>query len=516
MKFKQKTLISGKIKAAQYVRMSTEHQQYSTENQMDVIRDYALANDMEIMKTYSDEGKSGLQLKNRDGLKSLIYDVKNNLAEYSVILVYDISRWGRFQDVDQGAYLEFTCKEKGISLHYCAEIFRNDGSMFSSIVKTIKRAMAGEYSRELSAKVFRGQCKLIELGYRQGGVAGYGLRRMRIDNSGNHIGILNHGEYKSLQTDRVILVPGPESEVDVIKTIYDLFISKNKSEREIANSLNESELYLSKEKKWTRGTIHQILTNEKYIGNNVFNRTSFKLKQKRVKNSPDSWIRSVKAFTPIISEEQFLAAKNIIVNRTKKFSDEDILNMLKELLNEYGRISGILIDETETMPSTSVYRSRFGSLLRAYKLIGYTPDKDYQYIEDNKRIKIIYRKTYDEIVDRLCSMDIKIEEDSSGAILASKEIFIKVLLSRCRQLNSGAHRWIIKFEHNINIDIFICARLDTTNSSILDYYIFPAIDLSVYNLKLATHNQFNLDVYRHDSLHFFVNLFKRSKVTGAA
>mgnify|MGYP006201013309 CR=1 FL=1 len=39
-----------------------------------------------------------------------------------------------------------------------------------------KRAMAGEYSRELSAKVFAGQCRLIELGFRQGGPAGYGLR----------------------------------------------------------------------------------------------------------------------------------------------------------------------------------------------------------------------------------------------------------------------------------------------------------------------------------------------------
>jgi hypothetical protein len=44
--------------------------------------------------------------------------------------------------------------------------------------------MAGEYSRELSAKVFAGQCRLIELGFRQGGPAGYGLRRVLIDQHG--------------------------------------------------------------------------------------------------------------------------------------------------------------------------------------------------------------------------------------------------------------------------------------------------------------------------------------------
>jgi len=44
------------IRAAQYVRMSTEHQQYSTENQADVIRDYAIARGIEIVRTYADDG----------------------------------------------------------------------------------------------------------------------------------------------------------------------------------------------------------------------------------------------------------------------------------------------------------------------------------------------------------------------------------------------------------------------------------------------------------------------------
>jgi hypothetical protein len=56
--------------------------------------------------------------------------------------------------------------------------------------------------------VFAGQCRLIELGYRQGGPAGYGLRRKLIDQSGSPKADLDRGEHKSLQTDRVILVPG--------------------------------------------------------------------------------------------------------------------------------------------------------------------------------------------------------------------------------------------------------------------------------------------------------------------
>lgn len=198
------------FRAAEYVRMSTEHQQYSTENQADRIREYAARHGIQIVRTYADEGKSGLRIDGREALQRLIRDVEAGQADFQVILVYDVSRWGRFQDADESAYYEYICKRQGITVSYVAEQFENDGSPVSTIVKGVKRAMAGEYSRELSAKVFAGQCRLIELGYRQGGPAGYGLRRVLIDQHGLMKGLLARGEHKSLQTDRVILVPGPQ------------------------------------------------------------------------------------------------------------------------------------------------------------------------------------------------------------------------------------------------------------------------------------------------------------------
>jgi hypothetical protein len=136
--------------AAAYVRMSTEHQQYSTSNQMDVIREYAKRRGLEIVHEYSDEGKSGLNIQGRDSLGHMIQDVADGKARYSSILVYDVSRWGWFQDADESAYYEYICRKAGVTVHYCAEQFENDGSPVSTIVKGVKRAMAGEYSRELS------------------------------------------------------------------------------------------------------------------------------------------------------------------------------------------------------------------------------------------------------------------------------------------------------------------------------------------------------------------------------
>src|SRR3546814_445150 len=172
-------------RAAAYVRMSTDHQRYSTENQLDAIRQYAARRGIEIIRIYEDAGKSGLRLNGRDALRRLIEEVLSARADFEAILVYDVSRLGRFQDADESAYYEYICRRAGIAVLYCAEQFENDGSPVATIVKGVKRAMAGEYSRELSAKVFSGQCRLIGLGYRQGGPAGYGLRRLLVDQNGN-------------------------------------------------------------------------------------------------------------------------------------------------------------------------------------------------------------------------------------------------------------------------------------------------------------------------------------------
>jgi DNA invertase Pin-like site-specific DNA recombinase len=258
--------------------MSTEHQQYSTHNQADKIQEYADRRNIQIVRTYADEGKSGLSIDGRASLQRLIADVESGNTDFNLILVYDVSRWGRFQDADESAYYEYICKRKGIAVAYVAEQFENDGSPVSTIVKGVKRAMAGEYSRELSAKVFAGQCRLIEMDFRQGGPAGFGLRRVLIDQAGQVKGELKRGEHKSLQTYRVILMPGPDSELATVNQIYRWLVEGDLSVAEIVKRLNDQPIYTDQDRPWTYSTVRQVLTNEKYIGNNVYNRHSFKLK----------------------------------------------------------------------------------------------------------------------------------------------------------------------------------------------------------------------------------------------
>jgi DNA invertase Pin-like site-specific DNA recombinase len=369
--------VPSQIRVAQYVRMSTEHQQYSTENQAQAIAEYATAHEMEIVRTYADHGKSGLNLAGRLGLKKLLAEVHNGQPEFEALLVYDVSRWGRFQDADESAYYEYVLKQAGIKVHYCGEPFENDGSLSSALIKTLKRTMAGEYSRELSVKVFAGQCRLIELGFRQGGPAGFGLRRHLIDQERNFKQVLQDGERKSLQTDRVVLAAGPMVEVEIVQRIFLRFTVKGKREREIADGLNEEGILNNLGRRWTRAGVHQILTNPKYIGSNVYNRQSFKLKRKRVKNPPEMWVSKTGAFESIVPVEMFEAALRIIEARHRSFTDDDLLERLRVLLRRTGRLSGFIIDEAEDMPSSSMYAARFGSLPRAYSLIGWNSGRDY-------------------------------------------------------------------------------------------------------------------------------------------
>src|ERR1043166_2350803 len=502
--------------AAVYVRMSTEHQQYSTSNQMDAIREYAKRRGLEIVKEYSDEGKSGLNIQGRDSLGQMIWDVQEGRAEFGVILVYDVSRWGRFQDADESAYYEYICRQAGVSVHYCAEQFENDGSPVSTIVKGVKRAMAGEYSRELSSKVFQGACRLVELGFRQGGTAGFGLRRVLLDQSREKKGELKMGEQKSIQTDRVVLVPGPEEEVKTVRWMYEAFVAEGKLESEIAATLNAKGIKTDFGRAWNRGTVHQVLTSEKYIGNNVYHRTSFKLKRKHVMNPPDKWIRAEGAFEGIVEPEIYLRAREMILARSQKLSDEEMLEQLRAMLKQHGRISGILIDEAEGLPSSTAFRHRFGTLVNAYRLIGYDPGIDFAFIEETRRLGKQHPESVAAVVQEIAAHGGSAVWDADTQLLkVNGEMRVSIVLCRHTTTDAGSSRWLIRLDAGLKPDITIAARMDATNECVRDYYVLPGMDMTWEHLRVAEANGVYLDTYRFDTLGYFFSLMERANLEEA-
>jgi DNA invertase Pin-like site-specific DNA recombinase len=264
-------MIAELVPAAQYVRMSTENQQYSLDNQADAIAKYAAEHGFTVVKTYSDAAKSGLGLRNRGGLKQLLREVVEG-ASFRAVLVYDVSRWGRFQDTDEAAHYEYLCKSAGVPVHYCAETFANDNSVPASIMKALKRTMAGEYSRELSVKVRAGLERLTKMGYKAGGTAVYGLRRLLLEETGKPKQQLEFGQRKSLLTERVVIIPGPVEEVAVVKRIFTEFAIEHRSMKSIAKSLNREGIpYFTAG--WDAGAISRLVRHPHYMGTQVWGRT---------------------------------------------------------------------------------------------------------------------------------------------------------------------------------------------------------------------------------------------------
>lgn len=505
-----------KIRVAQYLRMSTDHQQYSIHNQAEFIKKYADDHNMEILYTYDDAGRSGLTLEGRHAMQKLLSDVINKNITIEAVLFYDVSRFGRFQQPDEAAYHSFVLNMHGVELIFCADpIPMKEFPLEGSVILNIKRISAAFHSKNISEKVFIGQVNLINRGYHQGGMAGYGLRRLLIDENNSPKEILKFNKRKSIQTDRVRLIPGPKEEIKIVNLIYDLFIEHSMPELLISEKLNEGHIPAENGSLWTRAKVHQILINEKYIGNNVYNRTSGKLKSKTVKNPRSEWIILEKAFKPIVSRRKFFKAQDIIRNRSLHFSDDELLNYLKKKLTENGKLSGFIIDEDDTGPSSSVYRNRFGGLLRAYTLIGYKPEHDYSYIELNNYLREyhwqVLEKFKNDVISKNCLID---DIKYHPLIKINDEISISLILCRCNKLKSGKLRWKVRFDAKLNPDLTIVFRMNKDNSDPLDYYILPKLDVAFSNMIMTEKNNLLLELYRYESLETFLNMIQRIDIRG--
>lgn len=376
--------------------------------------------------------------------------------------------------------------------------------------------MAGEYSRELSVKVFAGQCRLIELGYRQGGAAGFGLRRMLQDQQGTHKGVLAPGEHKSIQTDRVILVPGPAAEVAIVQRIYHLFTEDHLPEQAIATLLNSEGVHTDLGRAWTPGTVHQILTNPKYQGSNVYNRISFKLKQKRVKNPPAMWIAHESAFAALVDRQLFAQAQALIAARQQHLSDDELLARLQTVLQARGALSSIIIDETPGMPGASTYRSRFTSLVRAYQLVGYHPRQDYSYLLINQRLREQHARILDELTSQLARHAASVTSQGRGRLRINGEFTLGLVVSRCVTTPAGSLRWNIHLDVPSMPDLTLATRLGPENNNPVDYYLLPSIDMTLPRLRLRQGNGLGIEMYRYDDLNQIYSLAHRSKITEAA
>lgn len=375
------------IRAVEYIRMSTDLQRYSVLNQQQRIAEYALLHGITVIRTYKDEGKSGLKINRREALQSLLDVVSTGRADFELILVFDISRWGRFQDSDESAYYEFICRAAGVKVIYCAERFENDGTPISNIMKGLKRVMAAEYSRELSEKVFRGKHTLAKLGFHVGSPSAYGLRRVMVDAHGKVRAEMQYGERKAFQSDKVILMPGSKEEIEIVRLVFKWFVEEKLFYKHIADRLTAMGVPAPAPNfQWTKIIIKTMVSNLNYRGTVFFNKTSARLSTPKVNNPKNEWVIKENALPAIIDKKLFSAAQLRIKNNPKLNEKAEMIKTLADIYAIHGRISATLLKTIPNAPSHETLRKYFGTVNNAYYEAGFNPFLEKNLRERKKRI----------------------------------------------------------------------------------------------------------------------------------
>jgi hypothetical protein len=251
----------------------------------------------------------------------------------------------------------------------------------------------------------------------------------------------------------------------------------------------------------------------------VYHRTSFKLKAKHVANPPEKWIRADGVFEGIIDPGIFFTAQGIILARSRKLSNEEMLEKLRQLFQKHGHISGILIDETEELPSSAAFRHRFGSLVSAYRLVGYDPLIDYSFIEINRKLRAQHPELVKQVIEKLGSLGAVVVCDAETDLIhVNGEIRISIVLCRHQTTATGSSRWLIRLDDGLKPDITIAVRMDATNEGIRDYYLLPAIDMNWKNkrLRMGDENGVYLDTYCFETLDYFFGMAEHTQIEEAA
>jgi len=450
------------------------------------IQQYAEAHGFTLVQTYEDAGRSGLSLKRRTGLARLLHDVVSGGQSYRTVLVYDVSRWGRFQDTDEAAHYEFVCKSAGIPVHYCAETFTNDGSLPNTIMKALKRAMAGEYSRELSVRIDRAKRIVAEMGFRAGGAAGYGLRRMLLSANGTPKRVLEIGEIVSIDNGKVILVHGPAKEVAIVREIYRLAVAEKKSALSIARELNLRRIKHPGRLSWNGEHIWEILTNPKYTGHAVYGRTASRLGSRVVPAPPSEWVIKEGAFDPIIDAGTFASTQRVLHSRTFYQSDEKLLDRLRLLFEREGTLTCHRVDTCRDVPAARTYIGRFGSMKRAYELIGHVYPEHARSCPKVRKIMWRTRLRHDRLRKTLLRNICKTfpgeitatrTEPFGRPILSFRDgLRVAVLVCPSSRTPLGSLRWNVPALRASQSPLTLLCRCNVLDDGFQDLYLVPSDD----------------------------------------
>ena len=361
------------------------------------------------------------------------------------------------------------------------------------MMKALKRTMAAEYSRELGIKVSAGQRRLALLGFRVVGRAGYGMQRMMVSPDGRRRLILKEGEPKGIQTDRTILVPGPQREVNCIRTIFGL-ADLCKTPMEIARELNMGRIRTSNGRPWNRSSVYRILTNEKYAGCNTYGKTAQRLCSHSRTVERHLWITNPHAFASIVNPEIFDRVQKLIKKRAAHpdRSDTYFIQGIKKVLAREGKLSKSILERKFTF-SHDRYK-RFGSVVKAYELAGFQPPPStVKLIHTQKQIRLLRIDLYTRLKQLFCDRVRFISlpgQQFRQMVEIDGRLRVSIYLCRpIRSTSAGEPGWLLRMRSpERDLPALLCT-VDQSVSKLLNFYLVSPIGDTIPRYKVLRESQ---------------------------
>lgn len=264
----------------------------SIDAQIRAIEEYADKNDIKIVNKFIDRAKSATSDK-RPAFQEMIKYCEADNTGISMVIVHKLDRFSR--DKYDSAMYKQKLKVKGIRV---VSVLENlDNSPESLILESVIEGMAQYYSANLAREVAKGQKENALKALHNGGDAPLGY---------------------DVAFDKTYLVN--EEEAQAVKIIFDMYVN-GYSYSNIIDKLNDLGYKTKRGNKFGKNSLHGILSNEKYTGVYVFNKTQRKGvngKRNGHKQKSDDEIIKVEGGMPqIIDKVVFLQAQEMMQKRKK-------------------------------------------------------------------------------------------------------------------------------------------------------------------------------------------------------
>lgn len=466
---------------AYYRHSAQDRQKNSIQLQAEDVRAFAHDEGLRIVHEFVDRGRSGLTAEGRPGFMEMMRWVRER-NDFGHVLVLDVSRWGRFQDIDLSGQYELECRKAGKRVRYVNLGAPDDGPI-GPILKTLHRFNSAEDSRIRSDKVFKGSVKVVQQGYRPGGAAPYGFARALITEQGAVDRILPPGDKKAIANWRIKLTPGDEVQVAVVQEIFIRFADEGLDERQIAGLLSARGVASPGGLVWSAAMIGKILRDHQYAGAAVYNRTSQKLKSPTVRNPEAEWIVVHDAHPGLVPRDLFERVQERFAERQRRRDPAEMLIRLRTLYERYGIVTAALLRHDSAPPYTGAYIDHFGSLPLAFqRLFAETVEQTRQDVRKCIDAEVVASETHDDflVLDRKLT------------VLIQPSIPVP---------NGYGQYWVFRPDRRAAVDITLGVPLaGTEDGRILGYFPFPRLLLKDTGIRLTNSSVGHFALHGHDGL----------------